>query len=252
MLAYTKKETNFLATILTIIMIIVFISIYKLTNKSSENTYYFDQNVLTNIEEEKSEARKVEDILILAKKKKEHNKHNENENIYEWVSYLKEETNISKENSNKQINQQKEKKEKKINFYKTNSWRIKIPCLKLDAPISEGTSQESLRRTVGHFENTSIWNGNVALAAHNRGYKCNFFSEIKKLKKGDIIIYSTKQGERFYQVVFNKVIKETDWSNLKETSDNRITLITCEENRKEYRRCVQGIEIKVKKEEGKI
>ena len=73
----------------------------------------------------------------------------------------------------------------KINIYRTNKWRIKIPVLGLDAPISQGTSSEELRRTVGHFEETDKWDGNVALAAHNRGYKCNFFQEIRKLKDGD-------------------------------------------------------------------
>ena len=41
----------------------------------------------------------------------------------------------------------------------------------------------------------------------------------------------------------NKVIKDTDWSYLEATDDNRITLITCEENRENYRRCIQAIEI---------
>lgn len=130
-----------------------------------------------------------------------------------------------------------------INIYSTNKWRIKIPKISLDAPITEGTSQESLRRTVGHFENTDIWKGNVALAGHNRGYRCNFFQDIKKLQNGDLIIYSTKKGIRKYKVVINKVIKETDWSYIEDTEDNRLTLITCEEGKREYRRCIQAVEI---------
>lgn len=55
--------------------------------------------------------------------------------------------------------QQDDKKEKttKINIYRTNKWRIKIPSLELDAPISQGTDSEALRRTVGHFEETDKW-----------------------------------------------------------------------------------------------
>lgn len=131
----------------------------------------------------------------------------------------------------------------KINIYRTNKWRIKIPVLGLDAPISQGTSNEELRRTVGHFEETDRWDGNVALAAHNRGYKCNFFQEIRKLKDGDTIVYSTDKGQRQYKVVLNKVIKETDWTYIQNTKDNRLTLITCEMNKREYRRCVQAVEI---------
>lgn len=132
----------------------------------------------------------------------------------------------------------------KIDIYSSNPWRIKIPKLRLDAPIAEGTSQEALRRTVGHFEQTDKWIGNVCLAGHNRGYRCNFFGEIKNLEKGDIIIYCTTKGERKYQVVVNTVIKETDWSYIEDTKDNRITLITCEMNQKEYRRCIQAVEMK--------
>ena len=129
-----------------------------------------------------------------------------------------------------------------INIYSSNKWRIKIPKLKLDAPIAEGTTQEAMRRTVGHFEETDKWKGNVALAAHNVGYKCNFFQDIKKLKNGDEIIYSTEKGERKYKVVVNKIIEETDWQYIKNTKDNRITLITCEINKRAYRRCIQAIE----------
>ena len=38
---------------------------------------------------------------------------------------------------------------------------------------------------VGHFENTEEWDGNVGLAAHNRGYPINYFANLKELKIGD-------------------------------------------------------------------
>ena len=66
---------------------------------------------------------------------------------------------------------------------------------------------------------------------------------MKKLEKGDKIIYSTKYGIKEYKVILNKIIKQTDWSYIKNTKDNRITLITCVENMYEYRRCIQAIEI---------
>lgn len=124
-----------------------------------------------------------------------------------------------------------------------NMWRIQIPKLNLDAHIEESTTSDVLLRAVGHFEDTSSWNGNVCLAGHNRGYQCNFFQKIKNLKWGDEIIYCTKQGKKVYQVQINKIILETDWSYLEKTKDNRITLITCEENRGEYRRCIQAVQV---------
>lgn len=80
-----------------------------------------------------------------------------------------------------------------------SNWNIKIPTINLDAPISEGVSDDIIAETVGHFEESSRWNGNVALAAHNRGYKCNYFQEIKNLKNGDIIIYSTTERNKKIQ-----------------------------------------------------
>lgn len=59
-----------------------------------------------------------------------------------------------------------------------------------------------------------------------------------------ILLYILQQnGIKKYKVETNIVIKETDWSYIGNTKDNRITLITCEENKREYRRCIQGIEI---------
>ena len=109
--------------------------------------------------------------------------------------------------------------------------------------IIEGTESEILRRAVGHFASSSTWNGNVCLAAHNRGYKYNYFGEIKKLELGDIITYQTEYGERKYEVVINEIIKETDLSYIQDTKENKLTLITCEENKREYRRCIQANQI---------
>lgn len=129
------------------------------------------------------------------------------------------------------------------NQYKDNNWRIFISKINLDAPILEGTSKEILRRGVGHFEETNKWNGNVVLAAHNRGYKYNFFQEIKKLSIGDVIKYQTDEGNRSYSVISNEKIKETDLSCLEDTNENQLTLITCVENMPEYRICVKAKQI---------
>lgn len=151
-----------------------------------------------------------------------------------------------------QVNPIKENVEENIeineaveNQYKINEWRIFISKINLDAPILEGTTQEVLRRGVGHFTSTSKWDGNVVLAAHNRGYKYNFFQEIKRLEIGDIIEYQTEQGKRTYEVCGKEKIKETDLSILENTKENKLTLITCVENMPEYRLCIQAKELKI-------
>ena len=95
---------------------------------------------------------------------------------------------------------------------------------------------------MGHFEESSKDLGNICLAAHNRGYKNNYFNRLKELQEGDEIKYTYKDIERTYIVTKHEIIQNTDWSNLEATEENTITLITCVENEPKYRRCIQGIE----------
>ena len=124
------------------------------------------------------------------------------------------------------------------------NWYIQIDKIGLKAPIEEGTTQEIMENYVGHFEESSKTLGNICLAAHNRGYKNNYFSRLKELKEGDEIKYKYDDIEKLYVVTEHIIIEDTDWTRLQETDENMITLITCVENEPEYRRCIQGIEEK--------
>lgn len=155
-------------------------------------------------------------------------------NKYNSYSYDEEE---KIENENVEI------EEIALNQYKENNWRIFIPNINLDAPIIEGTSQANLKKAVCHFENTPLLEGNICLAAHNRGYKYNFFQKIDTLEIGDIIKYQKGEILKTYSVMWKEKIKETDLSYLKDTKENILTLFTCVENMPEYRLCVQAYEI---------
>lgn len=120
---------------------------------------------------------------------------------------------------------------------------IEIPSIDVKAPIYEGTSSDILKFSVGHFEETSLWSGNVAFASHNRGSYAHYFSRINELKNGDEIIYITNMGERRYEVIENKIIEETNVEILKNTNENIVTLITCVTGQKDKRQCVIGKEI---------
>ena len=72
---------------------------------------------------------------------------------------------------------------------------LKIPAIGLSVKIVQGTNSAALKKGVGHFEETSIWNGNVGLAAHNRGTN-SYFGKIHTLEAGDEITLSTKEGTR--------------------------------------------------------
>ena len=122
-------------------------------------------------------------------------------------------------------------------------WYVEISSISLKAPIAEGTSMEVLNENVGHFTETSKDIGNVGLAAHNRGFKKNYFENLKDVQINDEIRYKCKEFEKIYKVDKIEIIKNTDWSYLDKTEENKITLITCIENQPEFRRCVQASEI---------
>lgn len=119
---------------------------------------------------------------------------------------------------------------------------LKIEKINLNGTVKEGSTNEILRDYIGHIEETAKYDGNVGLAAHNRGNKYSYFARINELEPGDEIVYTTKYGERKYIVDTKKEILETDGSNLEGTSDNRLTLITCIKNKVNQRLCVQAVQ----------
>lgn len=169
------------------------------------------------------------------------------QNIY--IEFQKEKNKISIEGRETDIAKEKDIQAKKYveeegKVALEEVWQIEIPKIELKAPISEGTSQEVMLEFVGHFENTEILNGNVGLAAHNRGFPINYFAKLKELEINDEIIYKTQYGTKKYRVILSTIIQDTDWSYLQKTEENKITLITCVENQPTKRRCIQGVEIK--------
>ena len=122
-------------------------------------------------------------------------------------------------------------------------WQIEIPKINLVAPIAEGTSANIMNEYVGHFEETPKNKGNIGLAAHNRGYKINYFQNLKLLQKGDLIIYTYNGEISKYSVNELGIIKDIDWSKLESSSQDKLTLITCLEDEPEYRRYIQAVKL---------
>ena len=214
MISYTKRNVNTITFILSII-IFIFINLF----------FQPKQNAMQDIQYDNQESQKIIE--------------QENETKKE---------NIDSENIilNPEESQEKIKDKKVTTKTKSSKWSIEIPAIELKAKIAEGTQKEVMDKYVGHFEETSRFKGNIGLAAHNRGYKVNYFANLKKLKKGDEIQYKYNGKEKIYLVDKIEVIRDTDWSYLDTTQENKITLITCGEDQPLYRRCIQGIE---KKEE---
>ncbi len=166
-------------------------------------------------------ANLIPEINIIKENEKDEEKIKENDN------------DKNKENSNNQ---------KQIDL---GNWYIEIPSINLSAPIADGTDLDTLNAYVGHFMDTPLEMGNVGLAAHNRGYEINYFQNLKKLKKEDQIIYTHENFKKTYIVDKIEIIENTNWNFLKETEENKLTLITCVENEPKYRRCVQAVELEI-------
>ena len=118
---------------------------------------------------------------------------------------------------------------------------LKIPAIDLSVKVYQGTDSSTLMRGGGHFKDTSIWDGNVCIAGHNRGVRDDF-GELHTLEPGDTITWTTKLGTRAYEVVSVQKVKETDTSGTAATTDNRLTLYTCVRDQREYRWQVQAVE----------
>ena len=95
---------------------------------------------------------------------------------------------------------------------------LKIPAIGLTVKVVQGTDSKALAKGAGHFTNTSIWDGNVALAGHNRGVT-NHFGKIHTLSTGDTITFTTKLGTRTYSVTSVMKVGETDNSMLAATAE---------------------------------
>ena len=119
---------------------------------------------------------------------------------------------------------------------------LEIPSLNVKVRVYQGTDSDALAKGAGHFENTSIWSGNICVAAHNRGVR-NDFSQIHTLNTGDAITLTTALGARTYAVSSVSRISVNDTSGLGTSGTNMITLYTCVANQPDYRWCVTAVAV---------
>lgn len=118
---------------------------------------------------------------------------------------------------------------------------LKIPAIGLTVKVYQGTDSAALKKGAGHFTNTSIWDGNCAIAGHNRGVR-NDFGKLHTLSVGDTVTLTTLLGTRTYAVTSVEKVSVNDSSGTAATTDNRVTLYTCVMNQPEYRWKVTAVE----------
>ena len=114
---------------------------------------------------------------------------------------------------------------------------LSIPSIGLSEWVYDGTTQANMRQGVAHFPCTPIWGGNVALAGHNNP-STRAFHNLKNVKVGDTITYTTAYGTLTYVVSHVGTCATTDTSGLLQDGTNKLTMYTCKEGRPSVKLCV--------------
>lgn len=122
---------------------------------------------------------------------------------------------------------------------------INIPSIGVSAGVYESLTDEmeAMTKGIAHFAETSGWDGNVGVCAHNWTESGNgaYFKNLDSVSKGDTITYATSLGTRTYKVVTKEIIAEDNFDYLARTDDNRLTLITCTFSDSSKRLVVQAV-----------
>ena len=119
------------------------------------------------------------------------------------------------------------------NLGKVESYAIgdlSIPAIELTMNIFQGTTYEKmLYGATTVLPDSVVGKGNYVLASHNMGVEGKMFTSLHKLKKGDDIYVSTKEGQKFhYRVITNEVVDFKDTRCLELQGKPVITLVTCD------------------------
>ncbi len=107
---------------------------------------------------------------------------------------------------------------------------LKIPKMKLDMVVVEGTETEVLKKGPGHYSETAYpWDdaGRVGIAGHRTTYGAPFW-DLQALRPGDAITLLTEYGTFRYRVTRSRIILPTETSVLDQTKRPTLVLTTCE------------------------
>ena len=116
---------------------------------------------------------------------------------------------------------------------------LEIPKISVYKEVYEGYSLDILDKGLGHVSDTAQWSGNIGILGHNYSQKpSGYFKNLYKLVIGDEVIYHTDFGTKKYKVSEIMEIDDNDWSVMSNTSEDKITMVTCVMNNPSKRLCV--------------
>jgi len=102
---------------------------------------------------------------------------------------------------------------------------LRIPRLKLEVPVYDGTTDAVLDLAAGRIEDTALPGtpGNVGIAAHRDGY----FRVLKDIKEGDALVLDTPAATEQFRVQWIKITTPDDVSVIDPTPTPAVTLVGC-------------------------
>lgn len=109
---------------------------------------------------------------------------------------------------------------------------IEIPAIDVMLPIYHGVSERVLRRGVGHMETTALPIGgkgtHSVLASHRGLSTAKLFTDLDRMKEGDLFYIHVLDHLLTYEVDQISVIEPEDTDALRPIADKEyITLLTC-------------------------
>ena len=109
---------------------------------------------------------------------------------------------------------------------------IKIPKINVSLPIYHGTSEDVLKRGVGHLQNTSFPIGgegtHAVLSGHTGLSSAKLFTDLDKLEEGELFFIEVLVEKLAYKIDQIKIVEPSETSDLViKSGEDYVTLVTC-------------------------
>lgn len=110
---------------------------------------------------------------------------------------------------------------------------IMIPAINIDLPIYHGTTGAAMEKGAGHMEGTSLPVGGIGTHAVisctlRHGKPAKLFTDLDKLKLGDMFFITVCNQKLAYEVDNIAVVEPTDIDLIRiDTQQDYVTLLTC-------------------------
>ena len=126
-----------------------------------------------------------------------------------------------------------ENTEEEVNLDSINGYTpiaiMEIPSIKLKQPVVEGITEDVIKYFLGKFPESTMPGevGNFAVAGHRVSDFTDAFINLYKVKPGDNVIVTTKDGKYTYEVEESFIVDPEQVEVLENADYEKITVITC-------------------------